>query len=121
MEKFKLPRVKQCAKCPWKTNVNPHDIPDGYCEVKHKGLYKTIAKNGVLKIGEPLNVMACHHSIGNDNMYCIGWLNNQLGIGNNIMLRLQMRHCSNIGDINVIGDQHTSFEDTLPKSLNKLI
>lgn len=48
-------------------------------------------------------------------MYCIGWLYNQLGRGNNIALRLKMMHCENIGDMKIIGEQHQTFEQTLPK------
>ncbi len=48
-------------------------------------------------------------------MYCIGWLNQQLGIGNNIGLRIQMLSCENVNEIKVYGKQHQRFEDTLPK------
>jgi hypothetical protein len=113
-EKFKLLRTKQCNKCPWKVSTNPHDIPDGYCEVKHKNLENTIAKEGELNIVGPLNVMACHHSDGEDEMYCVGWLHNQLGVGNNIGLRLRMRYCENIDKLQIVGKQHQRFEDTLP-------
>lgn len=112
-ENFRLERTRQCAKCPWKVSTDPFDIPDGYCELKHKNLSDTIAKEGVLNLGV-LKVMACHHSDGNDQMYCIGWLNHQLGAGNNIGLRLSMRNCENIRDIKVYGEQHKKFEDTLP-------
>lgn len=114
MSQFNLVRTKQCAKCPWKVSTNPHDIPDGYCPTKHKALEKTIAKEGDLNFGT-MNVMACHHSTGNDQMYCVGWLNQQLGVGNNIGLRLRMRNCGNIRDLKVYGDQHERFEDTLPR------
>ena len=116
MSKFKLPRTKQCPKCPWKVSTNPHDIPDGYCELKNKNLAGTIAKPGDINIGRPQRVMACHHSNGNDDMYCVGWLNHQLGIGNNIALRLKMLSCENIGEIKVYGKQHERFEDTLPEN-----
>ena len=112
-DKFKLTRTKQCNLCPWKVSTNPHDIPDGYSEEKHKNLSKTIAKD--LSFGQrELNCMACHHSNGHDQMYCVGWLNNQLGAGNNIGLRIRMMRCENIGRLKVIGEQHENFEDTLP-------
>lgn len=111
---FKLPRIVQCKKCPWKVSTNPHDIPDGYCETKHENLKDTIAEPGSLKPTD--KAMACHHSTGSDEMYCIGYLENQLGRGNNISLRIKMLHCENIGKIKTIGDQHLQFEDTLPKS-----
>lgn len=115
-EKFKLNRTKQCAKCPFKVSTNPFDIPDGYCEVKHKNLKKTIAEQDSIDYtSKQLNVMACHHSYENNPMYCIGWLHNQLGVGNNIMLRIKMLSCENIDEIKVYGKQHENFEDTLPK------
>ncbi len=110
---FSLIRTKQCAKCPWKVDVNPHDIPDGYCEVKHQNLKDTIAQEGAL-VGNN-KAMACHHSKEGDEMYCVGWLNHQLGVGNNLPLRLKMMSCDNIKDLKIYGEQHQKFEDTLPK------
>jgi hypothetical protein len=111
MKKFQLNRIVQCAKCPWKVSTNPHTIPDGYSVERHRALECTIAKDLNITIG---NAMACHHSNGNDEMYCIGWLNNQLGPGNNIGLRIKFMSCENGRDIKVKGKQHLHFEDTLP-------
>ncbi len=111
---MKLKRTKQCKKCSWKMSTNPHDILDGYCENKHANLKETIAEEGVLPTSNIMKVMACHHSDGRDEMYCVGWLNHQLGIGNNIGLRLKMLKCENVGEIKVYGEQHKKFEDTLP-------
>jgi hypothetical protein len=116
MSKFKIPRTKQCPKCPFKVSVNPFDIPDGYCEIKHAKLKETIAKEGEFNLGREIKAMACHHSDGSDKMYCVGWLNHQLGVGNNIGLRIKMMNCENIGKIKVYGKQHEKFEDTLPKN-----
>lgn len=113
MGTFKLTRTNQCAKCPWKCSTNPHDIPDGYSVNKHEKLSCTI-QSGLQSIGQS-TAMACHHSNGDDQMYCIGWLNNQLGVGNNIGLRLRFMHCENGNKIKVVGKQHQRFEDTLPK------
>ena len=109
-----LTRVKQCKKCPWKVSTNPNDIPDGYCQVKHKNLKSTIADPGSINFGT-MNVMACHHSSGDDNMYCVGWLHNQLGVGNNIGLRIRMLSCDNLKELKVYGKQHERFEQTLPQ------
>ena len=95
--------------------TNPFDIPDGYCEIKHAKLSRTIARDGEINIGRDMRVMACHHSIPGQDEYCVGWLNHQLGVGNNIGLRMKMRECENISDMEVYGDQHEKFEDTLPK------
>lgn len=95
-------------------STNPNDIPDGYCQVKHANLSETIATPGSLMTTG--KAMACHHSDGEDEMYCIGWLNHQLGHGNNIPLRLRMLNCENVGKITVYGPQHERFEDTLPQN-----
>jgi hypothetical protein len=110
---MRLTRTKQCSKCPWKVSTDPRDIPDGYCEIKHANLRDTIAQPGELNLGT-MHVMACHYSTGEDNMYCVGWIVNQLGIGNNIGLRLRMLKCENANEIGVYGNQHERFEDTLP-------
>ena len=115
MTTWKLKRTKQCAKCPWKVSTNPHEIPDGYSEKAHCDLKRTIATDTSIKMGG-MHVMACHHSIPEDEEHCIGWLHNQLGVGNNIGMRLRMMTCENAKDIKIYGDQHTKFEDTLPEN-----
>jgi hypothetical protein len=111
---FKLKRVRQCAKCPWKKSANPRDIPNGYSAVKHRALASTIARPGAFGPG-PLRVMACHEHPAGDEAHCVGWLMNQLGPGNNIPLRLAMRNCENIKQVRLDGAQHETFEDTLPQ------
>ena len=102
---------KQCSKCPWKTSTNPHDIPNGYCETKHKNLDVTIQEGPMSLIGQR-HAMACHET---ENEYCIGWVFNQLGPGNNLGLRMQASSGSlGVADMELVGDQHESFEDTLP-------
>ena len=114
--KWKLKRTAQCAKCPWRKDVNPHDIPNGYCEVKHQGLVSTIAKGDAMEqmMRRENHIMACHET---HDAHCIGWLMHQLGPGNNIMLRMSVRNCTNIGKVRLRGEQHDTFEDTLPKEL----
>ncbi len=107
---WKLKRTAQCEKCPWLVEVDPHDIPNGYCEKKHRALKRTIARPGALNFGQP-NAMACHE--GHD-AHCIGWLVNQVGPGNNIGLRIRMISCQNAKKIRLRGEQHQRFEDTLP-------
>jgi hypothetical protein len=113
---LKLKRVKQCAKCPWKKGVNPFDIPNGYDVDKHESLRGTIADrdNPLASIGRERRVMACHET---DKAHCVGWLYNQLGEGNNIGLRLSMIDCENIDKLEIVGEQHSEFDDTLPSSL----
>lgn len=111
---FKLTRTRQCAKCPWKTSTNPHDIPNGYSVEQHQNLKCTIATDTIIP-GDTMRAMACHDSPIGEEDYCVGWLHNQLGVGNNIMLRMQMMQCENILDLKIVGEQHKTFEDTLPR------
>lgn len=110
MTAWKLKRTRQCEKCPWRVDVDPHDIPNGYDEEKHRALSDTIAgpEHGILGPGK---AMACHET---EDAHCIGWLVNQLGPGNNIGLRLLMISCTNAHAIKLRGEQHKRFEDTLP-------
>ena len=109
--KWKLKRTVQCAKCPWRKDVDPRTIPNGYSLEKHKQLACTIHEPGLPNIGGPITAMACHEM---DDAHCIGWLMHQVGRGNNIGLRLRMMRCENRADIRTVGEQHERFEDTLP-------
>src|SRR5882762_3432085 len=113
---MKLSQTVQCAKCPWRKDVDPFDIPNGYDVEKHKALKSTIAKPADL-IGALLSceirVMACHKDHA---AHCVGWLANQLGPGNNIALRLQMMKCENVRALRTVGEQHETFEETLPSA-----
>ncbi len=106
---WRLKRTTQCQKCPWRVDVDPHDIPNGYDEEKHRALKITIARPGDFL--HPTPNMACHET---HDAHCIGWLVNQVGSGNNIALRLQMFSCENAKKIRLRGEQHETFEDTLP-------
>jgi hypothetical protein len=114
---WKLKRLRQCEKCPWKVSTNPHDIPNGYSADLHRSLAGTIADpNHIPRPGETLRNFACHeHPVG-EEVECVGWLMNQIGTGNNIALRLKMLSCENAHLIQLDGPQHKRFEDTLPKT-----
>lgn len=107
-------KTKQCAKCPWRVDVDPNEIPDGYCPTKHRELENTIAKPGSLAgVFGGLRMMACHESKPGKESPCVGWMANQLGPGNNIGLRLWAT--KNLKErIELAGEQHERFEDTLP-------
>lgn len=109
---WKLKRVRQCDKCPWKVSTDPHDIPNGYNVEKHRALADTIAEPGSLR--DTGRAMSCHEHPVSDEAHCVGWLINQLGPGNNIALRLRVMSCENIGQVQLDGPQHMTFEDTLP-------
>lgn len=102
---------KQCQKCPWKVDTNPADIPDGYSVKKHVDLQNTIADG--IHIHHHLRIMACHEFPIGREMPCVGWLHNQLGPGNNVMLRLMASGGQISTDYELDGDQHSRFEDTL--------
>lgn len=110
---WKLKRTTQCAKCPWRKDVNPFDIPNEYDIEKHRGLANTIAKGDVFaQLAEPvLRIMQCHEL---EQAHCIGWLVNQMGPGHNLKLRLALHSCSNLHKVRTVGEQHATFEDTLP-------
>lgn len=110
---WKLKRTRQCKKCPWRVETNPHTIPNGYSEEKHRNLKSTIAD--VENPFHRTNAMSCHEHSPEDETHCIGWLMNQLGVGNNIALRMSMVGCENTKAITLDGEQHLRFEDTLPK------
>jgi hypothetical protein len=110
---WKLKRLRQCEKCPWKKSTDPHDIPNGYSVEMHEGLRQTIADPGSLRA--PAASMACHEHPPGDEVHCVGWLAHQLGPGNNIGLRLRMLSCENARHIQLDGPQHETFEATLPR------
>ena len=102
---------KQCNKCPWRVDVDPHEIPNGYSEEKHAALECTIARG--LNLGGMIRAMACHESKPGKEFECVGWLANQLGPGNNIGLRLAVIVGKIDADFELVGEQHERFEDTL--------
>lgn len=110
---WKLKRTHQCEKCPWRVETDPRDIPNGYSEEKHRALENTIARGPLEGLrARQINIMACHET---HDAHCVGWLVNQLGRGNNIALRIQMIECTNFKAVRLRGEQHETFEDTLPR------
>jgi len=106
---------RQCAKCPWRVDVDPNDIPNGYCATKHANLRDTVARPGELRLGGPLRMMACHETMPGKELPCVGWLAHQLGPGNNLTLRLRAMRDRSLTDFELVGEQHERFEDTLPE------
>lgn len=104
---------RQCAKCPWKKGTYPYDIPNGYSRKKHAALRDTIADPGSMQgTGK---MMACHETPPGKELVCVGWLANQLGPGNNLKLRLQVITGAVDARFELVGEQHETFEDTLPR------
>lgn len=100
--------MKQCKKCPWKKSINPYDIKN-YDRGMHENLKNTIG-SGFEWSGRS---MSCHEYHEGDENFCVGWLANQLGPGNNLTLRLKMRG-RDLSKYKLDGEQHLRFEDTLP-------
>ncbi len=114
---IRTPR-RQCAACPWRKDVDPRDIPNGYCEVRHANLSNTIAVPGLLRLSGPLRLMACHESMPGKEVVCAGWMANQLGPGNNLPLRMAVIAGEITDNFELAGgeeNQHRRLEDTLPK------
>jgi hypothetical protein len=107
---------KQCAKCPWRVDVDPNEIeiPNGYCRRKHAALESTIANPNLINL-DTLRMMACHETKPGRELPCVGWLANQLGPGNNIGLRIAVARRRVDASFELVGEQHERFEDTLPK------
>jgi hypothetical protein len=81
----------------------------------HEALRDTIAEPGTLPTPGPVVTMMCHEHPDNAPERCVGWLANQLALGN-VALRLRMTSCTNLAAIRLDGPQHPTFNDTLPKS-----
>ena len=107
---------RQCAHCPWKVGSDTAKIP-GYVEAQHHALRGTIAEPGSLRsVGEPeLRVMACHDSPEDAPRVCVGWAHHQLGVGDNIALRIRAWRDESLQNLRVEGPQHETFEATLPR------
>ena len=108
---MKLKQTQQCKTCPWKKSATVADIPN-YSLSQHKKLITTISSGDISEIGSPIKVMACHKSAEGNEFECIGWLNHQLGYGNNIALRMMMLNCENARDIQIDCEQKETFEET---------
>lgn len=106
---------RQCSKCPWKKSTDPRDIPGGYSEELHAKLRSTIAEPGSFR-PEARGMMACHETPKGHELPCVGWLIHQLGVGNNLALRLSVVTGRVDANVETVGPQHVCFEDTLPRS-----
>jgi hypothetical protein len=99
--------------------VPDQDIPNGYSCDLHENLRGTI-KSGPesISVDGTHHVMACHYSKPGEEFVCAGWLHNQLGVGNNLGMRLRvMSGAWPVPDVD--GEQHETFDDTLLKKRNR--
>jgi Family of unknown function (DUF6283) len=109
----KRPKRKQCTHCPWKLSTNPHEIPNGYSTTKHRSLLSTV-RPGLESLVGGLRMMACHESKVGKELPCVGWIANQAGIGNNLGLRLALLRGVVDGNVETVGPQHETLEETFP-------
>lgn len=115
------PPRRQCAKCPWKVSVDPNLIPNGYSRAAHAALRGTIAPpdpiaqllRSAAGKRRALRIMACHESPVGAEVACVGWLENQLGPGNNLVLRMSVGEGRIDANVETVGPQHETFEATL--------
>lgn len=106
----------QCKSCPWKRGNRNCDIPR-YDRDKHEALTSTIAEPGEVSLGAgTINVMACHLSKEGADRICVGWLDQQLGPGNNIALRLYVIRNPSLANYKTVGEQRDSLQETLDET-----
>ena len=105
--------VAQCKSCPWRVDCAPADDIPNYSEALHHKLDCTIRSGLASMFGGDRHVMACHYSEPGTEFPCAGWLHNQLGVGNNLGVRLSVM-TGKLPVPEVDGPQHEHFEDTLP-------
>ena len=109
-------KIVQCEKCPWRKSTNPLEIPGGYDEHKHRALTSTTQGEG--KFAPIGNMMACHESSADEPFPCAGWLENQLGVGNNLGLRYAAL-CGQVPAYQTSGEQHERLKDTFPTAAHR--
>lgn len=116
MKKLKRNELKQCETCPWKVDCNPEEDIPGYSLEQAKKLTTTISDGGTATLTQKeQRIMACHYSVQGRDIPCVGWLHNQLGIGNNLGVRMSVM-AGTLPVPVVEGEQHLVYEDTLPES-----
>jgi len=108
-----MAEVTQCKSCPWRVGCEPADDIPGYSEELHRKLTCTIAGDPIASLFKRTAVMACHYSKEGEEIPCAGWLENQIGAGNNIGMRLAVMR-GHLPVPRTDGPQHETFEDTLP-------
>lgn len=114
VERRGMRTVAQCKSCPWRVGCDPDAQIPGYNRELHNNLRGTIKSEMASLPGDTLRIMACHYSKTGEEHACAGWLHNQIGAGNNIAVRLGVL-AGRLPIPEIDGEQHATFEDTLPK------
>lgn len=107
---------RQCSGCPWRLDVDPADIPNGFNYEVHRKLGEDIRGTSTqLGSDAPIHMMACHETKENrGEKPCVGWLVHQLGTGGNFLLRIRAMRDDGFADVETIGDQRVSYDEILP-------
>lgn len=98
-------RKIQCPNCPWKTTTTA--IPGGSCPTKDEKLNR-FSLSGQDLCSSNIAIMQCHESEDANPDYCVGWVVNQLTIGNNLSLRL-LGMDGRFKDMKTVGPQRESI------------
>lgn len=107
---------KQCKSCPWRKDADPdREIPGGYSRELHCKLRETVKTGPASLFAATLPIMACHLTPTGAELPCVGWLVNQIGPGNNLGIRMAVALGKISGDVETIGPQHDTLEQTIPK------
>lgn len=104
------PKPKQCDQCPWKISTDSRTILCAYWHPKKRTLRST-KENGVIE--HTLHIITCHEYPAGEEIPCVGWIDNQLRAGNNMMLNLIVEGGFLSADYELDGEQHVRFEDTM--------
>jgi hypothetical protein len=100
--------ARQCVSCPWRVEVIPaRDVPD-----YDPGIYarmRATLRSGLGSMQGTRIVMECHNGKRQDRA-CAGWLHHQIGVGNNLGVRIAVA-CGRLPAPKVIGEQHETLDD----------
>lgn len=101
--------VTQCKTCPWRVEVKPsRDVPN-YDPGIYARMRETL-REGVTALTERTRkIMECHNGKRGANRPCAGWLHHQIGVGNNLGVRLSVS-MERLPMPKVLGEQHEDLE-----------
>ena len=98
------PPRRQCRTCPWRADVDPRDIGEGYGHVDPTMLALMTAE-GHRSLVHPSGVATCHAAADDARLPCVGWLAHQLGPGGNLGVRLRVIRGQIDANIETVGPQ----------------
>lgn len=109
---------RQCKLCPWRLDVDPADIPHGFNYEVHRRLGENIQRTSMDIGNGALHLMACHETkeASPSEKPCVGWLVNQLGRGNNLLLRIRAMRNDGFADVETVGPQRESYDEIRPNA-----